>query len=73
MTLCALHEGLGDQLAAILRGTLAYWHFLFLKSMRVGRVGLEALHAEGEILASRAIKAIHLLRDGLHALIAAEP
>ena len=43
------------------------------KSMGVRRIGLVALHAEGEVLAPGAVEAEHLLWDGLHAFITAEP
>ena len=41
--------------------------------MRVRCICLVALHAEGKILASQAVEVVHLLRDGIHALVAAEP
>ena len=73
MALNTLHERFGDKLTTVLGWTLAHRHFLFLESMHMGRIRFVALHAEGEVLARHAIKAIHLLRDRLHALIAAEP
>ena len=41
--------------------------------MRVRRICLVALHAEGEIFAGQAVEVVHLLWDGLHALITAVP
>ena len=73
MALNALHESLGDELVAILWRSLSNRHFLLLKSMRVRSICLVALHAEGEILAGQAVEVVHLLWDGLHALVAAEP
>ena len=73
MALYALHESLGDELVAILWRSLPDRHFLLLKSMRVRRICLVALHAEGEIFAGQAVEVVHLLWDGLHALVAAEP
>lgn len=73
MARCALHERLGDKFIAVLWWTLAQRYFLFLESMHVARVRFVALHAEGEVLASQAIKAKHLLWDRLHAFIATEP
>ena len=73
MALNALHKCLSNELAAVLGRTLAQRHFLLLESMQMVCIRLVALHAEGEVLTSQAIKAIHLLRDRLHALIATEP
>ena len=73
VTCGALHESLGNKLVTILGRALSSWHLLFLKSMRVSRVSLVALHAEGEVFTPGAVESIHLLRDWLHALITAEP
>ena len=73
MASCTLHEGLCDELVAVLGWTLAQWDFLLLESMRVRRILFIALNAESEVFAVRAIEPEHLLWNWIHAFITAVP
>lgn len=73
LALTALHVGLGDKFIAVLRGTLTQRNLQLFKLMGVRRVCLVAFEAEGEVFALGAVEPIHLLRDGIHALVAAKP